>query len=225
MTNSRHHREPTCAEKSAGTAYLRHFKTHATHMFFLRHFASVPFACTYVLRALHIDCRFCITTFTRVTVASKMPLPPCLSRPSCSLPQRLIGQSARSHWASKGGTRHANFPGHVANVTNQSTHYHVLSQKVRSSTHYRAPYDRRARTGTPRHNRATPLGITTYLQPLWQSGVGSKKTEQRVAECHESTVSRAVQVSETSPSSSSSSPRVTGPAPDPAAPVPPPAPP
>ena len=96
MSNARHHREPTCAQKSAATLYLRHSKTHATHMFFLRHFASVPFACTYVLRALHIDCRFCITTFTRDTVASNMPLPPCLSRPSCCLPQRRIGQPARS---------------------------------------------------------------------------------------------------------------------------------
>ena len=96
MTNPRHHREPTCAQKSAATLYLRHFKTHATYMFFLRHFASVPFACTYVLRALHIDCRFCITTFTRHTVASNMPLAPCLSRPSCSLPQRRIRQPARS---------------------------------------------------------------------------------------------------------------------------------
>ena len=158
MTNPRHQREPTCAQKSAATLYLRHFKTHATHMFFLRHFASVPFACTYVLRALHIDCRFCITTFTRDTVASKMPLPPCLSRPSCSLPQRRIGQPARSPLGRKGGTR---FPGHVANVRNQSTHRHALSQDMRSSTHYRAPYDRRARTGTPRHNRATPLGTST----------------------------------------------------------------
>ena len=49
MTNSGHDREPTRAQKSAATLYLRHFKTHATHMFFLRHFASVPFACTYVL--------------------------------------------------------------------------------------------------------------------------------------------------------------------------------
>ena len=92
-------------------------------------------------------------------------------------------------------------------------------------------YDRRVRTGTPRHNRATPLGISTYLQPLWQAGGGGKKTAQRVAQYQESTVNRgsAVQVSETSPSAPSSSPRVTGPAPDPAAlgrrPPPPPAPP
>ena len=102
MTNSRHHREPTCAQKSAATLYLRHFKIHATHTFFLRRLASVLFACTYVLRALHIDCRFCITTFTRDTVASKMPLPPCLSRPSCSLPQRRIGQPARSPLGQQG---------------------------------------------------------------------------------------------------------------------------
>ncbi len=156
----------------------------------------------------------------------------CRFRPAFPGPPALFhngasGNPHAAHGASKGGTRRGKFPGHVANVSNQSTHRHVVSQKTRSSTHYRAPYDRRVRTGTPRHNRATPLGISTYLQPLWQAGAGSKKTEQRVAECHESTVNRgsAVQVSETSPSSSSSSPRVTGPAPDPAARVPPPAPP
>ena len=111
MTNPRHQREPTCAQKSAATLYLRHFKTHATHMFFLRHFASVPFACTYVLRALHIDCHFCITTFTRDTVASEMPLPPCLSRPCALFHNGASGNPHAAHGASKGGTRHGNiFP-------------------------------------------------------------------------------------------------------------------
>ena len=104
MTNAGHDREPTRAQKSAATLYLRHFKTHATHMFFLRHFASVPCACTYVLRALRIDCRFCITTFTRATVASKMPLPPAFPGPPALFHNGASGNPHAAQWASHGGT-------------------------------------------------------------------------------------------------------------------------